>query len=257
MTTLPFKFKILAVYGSIILLTACNQTQKTETKTETTKSTTSQTSTSTTYATTSATHVEHDMGKMNSMASSTPLTQSAIQPAYVTDYMQSMTTMHDQMMSASKIANPDVAFVTGMMAHHQVAVAMANIQLKYGKDSRMRSLADHIIKTQQAEIIQMQAWLEKHKDDKDPANATMPEMRMTHDNKSSHDAMMQGIMNPDPDIAFVKGMIPHHQGAIDMANTELKVGKDKTMIDLAKQIKSAQDPEIKQMQAWLVAKGVK
>ena len=73
----------------------------------------------------------------------------------------------------------------------------------------------------------------------------------------SHDAMMQGIMDSDPDVAFAKGMIPHHQGAIDMANTELKMGKDKEMLQLAKQIKSAQDPEIKQMQAWLDSKKTK
>jgi uncharacterized protein (DUF305 family) len=69
--------------------------------------------------------------------------------------------------------------------------------------------------------------------------------------------MMQGIMDSDPDVAFAKGMIPHHQGAIDMANTELKMGKDKEMLQLAKQIKSAQDPEIKQMQAWLDSKKTK
>ena len=64
-------------------------------------------------------------------------------------------------------------------------------------------------------------------------------------------------MDSDPDVAFAKGMIPHHQGAIDMANTELKMGKDKEMLQLAKQIKSAQDPEIKQMQAWLDSKKTK
>ena len=42
-----------------------------------------------------------------------------------------------------------------------------------------------------------------------------------------------------------------------MANTELKMGKDKEMLQLAKQIKSAQDPEIKQMQAWLDSKKTK
>ena len=41
-----------------------------------------------------------------------------------------------------------------------------------------------------------------------------------------HGPMMQGITNSDPDAAFVLGMIPHHQGAIDMAEIVLKFGKD-------------------------------
>ena len=41
-----------------------------------------------------------------------------------------------------------------------------------------------------------------------------------------HGPMMEGIANADPDTAFVLGMIPHHQGAIDMAETVLKFGKD-------------------------------
>ena len=41
-----------------------------------------------------------------------------------------------------------------------------------------------------------------------------------------HGPMMQGIANADPDTAFVLGMIPHHQGAIDMAEIVLKFGKD-------------------------------
>lgn len=72
-----------------------------------------------------------------------------------------------------------------------------------------------------------------------------------------HDDMAQGVAAKNADVGFAKGMIPHHQGAIQMADIELKTGKDKEMQDLAKRIKSAQDPEIKQMQAWLAGKGVK
>ena len=41
---------------------------------------------------------------------------------------------------------------------------------------------------------------------------------------SMHGAMLDGIMDPDPDTAFVRGMLPHHQGAVDMARIELKSG---------------------------------
>ncbi len=42
-----------------------------------------------------------------------------------------------------------------------------------------------------------------------------------------HAPMMDGMRHPDPDVAFVLGMIPHHQGAVDMARVQLKYGADR------------------------------
>ena len=63
--------------------------------------------------------------------------------------------------------------------------------------------------------------------------------------------MMQGIQAGDPDIAFVQAMIPHHQGAIDMARAVLKFGKDDQVKTWANQIIAAQQAEIGAMQEWL------
>jgi uncharacterized protein (DUF305 family) len=63
--------------------------------------------------------------------------------------------------------------------------------------------------------------------------------------------MMMGMQSSDPDIAFVKSMIPHHQGAIDMAKAVLEYGKDEKVRKWAKQIIAAQESEIAEMKAWL------
>jgi len=55
----------------------------------------------------------------------------------------------------------------------------------------------------------------------------------------------------DADVTFVQGMIPHHRQAVDMAGMALKQAQSPKVKELAKRIKGAQDPEIKQMQSFL------
>jgi uncharacterized protein (DUF305 family) len=57
-------------------------------------------------------------------------------------------------------------------------------------------------------------------------------------------------MTGNADQDFISHMIPHHQGAIDMAETELKYGSDPKLKQLAARIISAQQREIAFMQAW-------
>ena len=71
-----------------------------------------------------------------------------------------------------------------------------------------------------------------------------------------HGPMMDGMAYPDPDAAFVLGMIPHHQGAIDMANVVLKYGSDAEARALAQHIMADQELEIRQMNSWLDARKI-
>lgn len=75
-------------------------------------------------------------------------------------------------------------------------------------------------------------------------------------NDKMHKAMGVSI-DTDADIAFMQGMIPHHQGAVEMAKVALEHGKDPEVRALAQKVIAAQEAEIKEMQAWLDKRGAK
>ncbi|URL01798.1 DUF305 domain-containing protein [Avibacterium sp. 20-126] len=88
---------------------------------------------------------------------------SAHQPNEIQNaLMESMSAMHRDMEKGMQYQDADVAFAASMLPHHEGAVKMAEIELKYGKDPELRQLAENIIKAQQSEIQFMQQWLETH-----------------------------------------------------------------------------------------------
>ena len=76
-------------------------------------------------------------------------------------FNDAMSKMHKDMMIHYS-GDADADFVRGMIPHHQGAIDMAKIELKYGKDPELRKMAEGIITAQEAEIKEMQAWLKKH-----------------------------------------------------------------------------------------------
>src|SRR5262245_17098946 len=81
-------------------------------------------------------------------------------------------------------------------------------------------------------------------DDWSQLNASMGKMHM---------AMGAIEQSGDDDVNFVRLMIPHHEGAIDMAKVQLLHGKDPQMRRLAQEIITDQQLEIELMQRWLKA----
>ena len=76
--------------------------------------------------------------------------------------------------------------------------------------------------------------------------------------KKAMENMHQGMpmqFSGNADVDFVKSMIPHHQGAVDMAKVELQYGKDPELRKMAERIIADQEKEIAEMEAWLKANG--
>jgi uncharacterized protein (DUF305 family) len=94
------------------------------------------------------------------------------------------------------------------------------------------------------------------------AHATMPmPMATPMAGDAAHKALMGAMQSmsgmgaamqaEDIDVAFVCGMIPHHQGAIDMAEAELEHGDDPWVREMAQKVIDAQTAEIAAMREWL------
>lgn len=163
-----------------------------------------------------------------------------------------MTTMMKGMMAAPT-GKPDLDFMQGMIPHHQGAIEMSKVVLQFGKDAEVKALAENVIKAQEGEIALMKVWLEKTdkstlvespeaaKGNTDAMNTMMKNMSMTY--------------SDDADVDYIKGMIPHHQGAIDMAKVALQYAKDPDVLKLAGEVVKAQEGEISFMQDWLKRMG--
>lgn len=93
---------------------------------------------------------------------------------------------------------------------------------------------------------------EEHHGDEHADNPAVQAYREANDRM--HEGMMVGFTG-DADVDFARGMIPHHQGAIDMANIVIEHGEDEEMRQLAEEIIAAQEEEIAFLRDWLEAHG--
>jgi uncharacterized protein (DUF305 family) len=78
-------------------------------------------------------------------------------------YVDIVENMHKEM-DIDLTGDPDVDFVKLMIPHHQSAIEMAQLVLKYGKDPEIRAIAEDVIREQEREIAELQEWLKKNAD---------------------------------------------------------------------------------------------
>lgn len=153
-------------------------------------------------------------------------------------------------------ADFDLRFVDAMTPHHQGAVEMAKTAQQKSKRPEIQKLAADIIKSQNQEINQMkqwrQAWYPKASAEAIAYNSKMGHsMPMTPEQKSSMMMNMDlGAADANFDLRFINAMIPHHQGAVTMAQEALNKSKRSEVQTLSNDIITAQKAEISQMEQW-------
>ena len=179
------------------------------------------------------------------MSTSNALASTKAYDKTMSDFMASMKT--------PLTGKPDVDFMQGMIAHHQGAIDMAKVALQYGKESEVKTLAENVIKAQEGEIAKMKAWLGQT-----DQSVLVADPKSTKGNEQAMATMMKNMAVPytgDADVDFLKSMIPHHRGAIDMAKAALQFAKDPEVLKLAQDVITAQEGEIAFMSGWLAKNG--
>ncbi|TVR73998.1 MAG: DUF305 domain-containing protein [Sphaerobacteraceae bacterium] len=138
----------------------------------------------------------------------------------------------------------DETFLAAMIEHHEGAVDMAEIALDRAEQEELRQMAQEIIEAQEAEIDQMQAWLDEWFD------GGHGDHGISHE-EMGMDMDMDEFREAEPfDLAFIDEMIIHHEGAIDMARAILDTTERDELREMAEEIIEAQEEEIQQMREW-------
>lgn len=161
----------------------------------------------------------------------------------------------------------DTVFAQGMIPHHQQAVTMSRLATDRADSDEVRDLATAIERAQDPEIAQMRSFLTAWGA---PESGGMPGMDhdgMGHGTGSgtagTDHGGMAGMMTAEQmqqleqgrgvefDRIWLQMMIAHHEGAVQMAQTELRDGANPEARALAQKIIDAQQAEISQMKQML------
>ncbi|NHW48601.1 DUF305 domain-containing protein [Paenarthrobacter sp. MSM-2-10-13] len=144
----------------------------------------------------------------------------------------------------------DVMFAQMMIPHHAQAVEMSDMILKKQDiPADVTALATRIKAAQGPEIEKMTGWLKGWGEPTQMSTGHSMDGMMGADDMTKLEAA-QGV---EAAKLFLTQMIVHHQGAVAMAKTETTDGRDAEAVQLSKDIVSAQEAEIKEMQTLLAA----
>ena len=155
----------------------------------------------------------------------------------------------------------EAGFARDMVVHHAQAVQMAEIIRGKTESEEIRTLAANIALTQQAQIGQMQGWLQVWDL---PPTGTEPAMSwMGHPTEGRMPGMaapeeldrLQRASPEEADVLFLQLMIPHHEAALPMAEAVLEETEREEVQQLAAAVAASQEAEIRVLQELLQRHG--
>lgn len=149
----------------------------------------------------------------------------------------------------------DATFTQNMVVHHEGAILMAELAGRTASTAEVKTLAERIAAAQDPEIREMQSWLvawgEQSAADVDMDGMDMDGMDMGGLSQSEAMAELKAVTGTEFDRRFLELMIEHHQGAIEMSESQLAAGSNPGALELAQSIIDAQKAEITEMEQLL------
>lgn len=133
-------------------------------------------------------------------------------------------------------------FTQSMLPHHMQAARNAEIEIELGADPQVKVMSQKILDTQTREIETMRGFLAQSGAEEQPAPT---DQQAVWDRNT---AALRDAPTPEAcDIVFLTNMVPHHSGAVPMAQTETELGSYPEAVALAEEIKRTQRMEIMEM----------
>lgn len=161
--------------------------------------------------------------------------------------------------SAPEWNHTDLAFVQMMVLHHGQALEMSRLAMQQARDSQVRALARRIEGAQGPEIIELAAWLQQRGVEVPRATDDLEAFdHGAHGHQSMAGMLTEAQMNElaaargrEFDRLFLRRMISHHRGAIEMAGSVATEGSDVRVGEIATDITVSQTDEIATMEELL------
>ena len=160
----------------------------------------------------------------------------------------------------------DVGFSRDMSRHHLQGVEMANLVSDHSEDPAVRGLAFDIATTQTNQVGRMQGWLALWGYSPTGGDAMSWLGGMAH-GSGPEDSLMPGMATEDElanlrslhgaafDVEFLRLMIRHHEGGLQMARYAQSHGETEVVRTLAKSIADSQSGETRLMTGMLAERG--
>jgi uncharacterized protein (DUF305 family) len=157
-------------------------------------------------------------------------------------------TAHREMTSSPGAADApyELQFIDTMIAHHEGAIDAAQLVATRAEHDELKQLAASIIRDQQKEVAQMREWRARWFGDR-PAAINMDLKGMREGMKQMDLLKLDGLKLRDFDLEFIAQMIPHHLGAVTMAQELLAQDTNSELRTLAENIVRSQSVEIDEM----------
>lgn len=143
-------------------------------------------------------------------------------------------------------ASLELQFIDTMTVHHQGAVEMAKLARGRTENRQIEIFAEGIIDAQEREIAEMSRWRAKWFGEK-PAAVNMAFPGMSEGMQGMNLSKLENLKGREFDLEFIRQMIPHHEGALKMAEAVRSTDSYAELKKMAETVIKDQTSEIEWM----------